>query len=369
MNIVEVALGKRSYDILIGTGLLNTAGQWLSKRGIRGSGIIVSDETVHALYARPVHTALKEAGLKIGEFVLPPGEEHKNLEQVHHIYDTMLRLNLDRGSFALALGGGVVGDITGFAAATYMRGIDFIQIPTTLLAQVDASVGGKVAVNLPEGKNLIGAFHQPRGVLIDPAVLKTLTKRRLNAGFAEVIKHAVIHDARYFSYLMDNVEAAHALDMHCLENIIHRSCEIKAAVVSKDEKEKDLRMILNFGHTIGHAIETITDYRTYLHGEAVAIGMACAAFISTEMGILPAEHYHRIVKIIEKYALPVTVRGVQPDAVIKILHHDKKARHGKVYFVLPRRIGKVFVTDELDEKIVRAAIVKHSVQSKREDTA
>jgi 3-dehydroquinate synthase len=360
MENVRVELGERSYSIRIGAGLIGKVGNWLKEIGLSNAGIIVSDETVADLYGALVLSSLKAAGFKVGLHTLPVGEEHKDLEQTSKIYDEMLRLGLERDSFILSLGGGVVGDTAGFAAATYMRGINFIQIPTTLLSQVDASVGGKVAVNLPQGKNLVGAFHQPRGVLIDPTVLKTLDERDVSSGFAEVIKHALIRDEAYFSFLEQNSARALSLDPSCMEKIIQRSCEIKSDVVSHDERERGLRMILNLGHTIGHAVEAATSYRIYRHGEAVAIGMVYASAIAVQLNCFAEAGHHRIVELLKAFHLPVLMERVRPDAITASLKRDKKVREGKVRFVLPRRIGEVFVTDEVTEKTIRTVIEQFS---------
>lgn len=359
MRTVRVELGERSYDIVIGDGLLGNAGPWLRELGLKGTGIVVSDATVGQLYGPRVISSLKDAGFNAALYTMPAGEEHKNLDEVRKIYSEMLKLGLDRGSFAISLGGGVVSDITGFAAATFVRGIHFIQIPTSLLAQVDASVGGKVGVNLPQGKNLIGSFYQPRGVLIDPSVLTTLARRQLSSGFAEVIKHAVIRDAAHFDFLEKNFTRALSLDAPCLEKIIGRSCEIKSEIVARDEREGGVRMTLNFGHTIGHALETVTGYRSYTHGEAVAIGMAHAAAIAARYAFLSREDYHRIVRLIESFGLPVRMEGVSAADILAAMRRDKKMRDGQVNFVLPRRIGEVFVTDEVSEDAVREAIEQH----------
>jgi len=360
MRTVRVELGERSYDILIGDGLLGNAGPWLRELGLRGTGIVVSDTTVGKLYGHRVISSLMDAGFKAALYTMPAGEEHKNLDEARKIYEEMIRLGLERGSFAISLGGGVVGDIAGFAAATFLRGIHFVQIPTSLLAQVDASVGGKVGVNLPQGKNIIGSFYQPRGVLIDPSLLATLARRHLCAGFAEVIKHAVIRDAAHFDFLEKDFKKALSLEAPCLEKLIGRSCEIKSEIVARDEREGGVRMILNFGHTIGHALETVTGYRSYIHGEAVAIGMAHAAAIAMRLAHLSREDYRRIVTLIESFGLPVRMEGVSAEDILSAIRRDKKTRDGKVNFVLPRRIGEVFVTNEVGEDIVRAAIGQHS---------
>ncbi|MCX6356920.1 MAG: 3-dehydroquinate synthase [Candidatus Aureabacteria bacterium] len=356
MRTVRVELGSRSYTIAIGKGLLCEAGTLLSRWGLSGKCLVVSDTAVGRLYGRMVVSSIENAGFKAALLAIPPGEEHKTPAQVAAIVDAMLAHNLDRGSCVVSLGGGVVGDTAGFAAATYMRGIPFVQIPTTLLAQVDAGIGGKVGVNLPQGKNLIGAFHQPAGVLIDPSVLATLDAGQLRSGFAEVIKHAVIRDADYFERLEALREKALALDPAIMEDIIARSCEIKAAVVHQDERESGVRMILNYGHTIGHAIECATGYTAYLHGEAVAIGMAGAAVISRRLGRLADAEKTRITGLIERCGLPVRVRGVSTGAITGALARDKKAHQGKVRFVLPRRIGETEVVEDVPEAVIRATI-------------
>lgn len=361
MKTVRVRLGERSYDIAIGSGLLEGIGPWCGKWGLRGSCLVVTDAHVGRIYGKTVVSSLRGAGFTTGILALPPGEAHKSLGTARRIYNAMLTRGLDRSSFIVSLGGGVAGDVAGFAAATYMRGISFVQAPTTLLAQVDASVGGKVGVNLPQGKNLIGAFHQPRGVLIDPSVLRTLDRRQLRAGFAELIKHAVIRDARHFLFLEKNRARALALEPRCMETIILRSCQIKAAVVARDERERDLRMILNFGHTLGHALEAATGYRVFLHGEAVAIGMAKAAAIAERLGHLAHADAGRIARLIESFGLRVSASWISPARVLSALRRDKKARGGIARFVLPVRVGKVFVTDAVDEKIIREVVTSCDV--------
>ncbi|MCX6355751.1 MAG: 3-dehydroquinate synthase [Candidatus Aureabacteria bacterium] len=356
MRAVRMRLGERSYDILIGRGLIAKAGRCLRGWGLDGSCLVVADRKVGRIYGAKLLSALKGSGFTAKLFSLPPGEEHKTLHETERIYRAMLEVGLDRASFIVSLGGGVAGDIAGFAAATYMRGIPFVQVPTTLLAQVDASVGGKVGVNLREGKNLIGAFHQPRGVLIDPSVLATLDRWQLSTGFAEVIKHAIIADARYFGFLEKNSARALSREPACMERIIMRSCEIKAGIVARDERESGLRMILNFGHTIGHAIETVTGYRLYLHGEAVAIGMACASAVAARLGYLSGGSHRRIIALLQKYGLPVRMEKIPVEKLLRAIPRDKKARGGKARFVLPERIGRVFVTEGVGEDIIRAVV-------------
>lgn len=359
MKTITVPLGPRSYDIIIGEKILDDAGSWLKRWGLRGSTIVISDSNVAPLYGETVVSSLEKNGFRASLFSIPAGEANKTLEQTRSIYSEMVRLGLERGSFVASLGGGVTGDIAGFAAATFLRGIAFVQIPTTLLAQIDASIGGKVGVNLPEGKNLVGAFHQPRGVLIDHSALNTLPKRELSAGFAEVIKHAIIRDPRYFDFLESNSARALALDPECIERIIARSCEIKAEVVAADEREKGLRMILNLGHTIGHALESVTGYARYLHGEAVAAGIAVAAAVAEQIGILHRATAERILNLLKSFHLPIHVEGARTQDIIAALAHDKKVQDGGARFVLPKDIGEVVVSSAISQEELRRALKAH----------
>ncbi len=349
-NTVHVALGERSYDILIGDGLLSGELTRLSaklKLGRRCA--IITDSTVRPLYGATVRDALAGAGLQASLLTVPAGENSKSLKVSGELYEHLATAQLSRRSFIVALGGGVVGDLAGFIAATYLRGVDFVQAPTTLLAMVDSSVGGKVAINLPQGKNLVGAFYQPRLVLADLALLRSLPEREFRSGMAEVIKYGVIYDAKLFELLEQRLDALMAKDMAQLAPVIARCCEIKADVVSQDERESGLRAILNFGHTVGHAIEAVAGYGGYLHGEAVAIGMLAAARLSQKRGGLGAADVARIESLLRRAGFDLTLPAVPFAKIIAPMRVDKKAVEGKLRFVLARRIGEVFVTDAVTE--------------------
>jgi 3-dehydroquinate synthase len=341
MRTLTVNFGERSYPIYVGEDLLSQTGEILRRAGLGKKVGIVTDAKVGELYLKPVEESLRRAGFSVTVVSLPEGEEHKNLEAVSAIYDRLIRERFERGSFLLALGGGVVGDITGFAAATFLRGISYVQVPTTLLAQVDSSVGGKTGVNHKEGKNLIGAFHQPRLVLIDVAALGSLPRRELAAGLAEVIKYGIIADPRLFSFLEAEMENLLALQTAALTEVIAASCAIKAKIVEKDERESEYRAVLNFGHTVGHALESATGYERYLHGEAVAIGMIQAAAISVRRGLCDQDSFERIRRLIAKAGLPTEIAPrVEPEELIQCMEVDKKSEGGKIKFVLCEGIGK-----------------------------
>lgn len=353
METVKVELGERSYDIIIGSGLLDGIGARLKAYGPSPKAALVSNPTVFALYGKRVAGSLKKAGFNLEHVIIPDGEEYKNLETLKRIYDELLKHGLDRKSALIALGGGVVGDIAGFAASTYMRGISYVQIPTTLLAQVDSSVGGKTGVDHKLGKNMIGAFWQPGLVLIDVATLKTLPKKQLLAGLAEVIKYGVIYDSELFEFLEANRDRILNLDNEAITHIIRRSCEIKADVVSKDERESGLRAILNYGHTIGHAVETATGYTRYLHGEAVAIGMHLEAKLSQLLKGIDDGQVFRIKALIDSYGLPSEIPGdINRDDILSSMQLDKKAVAGKLKFILPERIGAVRIRKDISEKSI-----------------
>jgi 3-dehydroquinate synthase len=342
MQKIRVELGERSYNITIGNGILKDIGRTIEKFEFSNKVALISNPTVYDLYGKTVSESLKASGYDLTEVILPDGEEYKSLASTEKIYEALLKVKLDRKSALFALGGGVIGDITGFAASTYMRGIDFIQMPTTLLAQVDSSVGGKTGVNHPLGKNMIGAFWQPRLVWIDTATLKTLPRREFLSGFGEVIKYGVIWDEDFFAYLESNRDKILSLDNEALIHIIRRSCEIKSEVVSKDERESGLRAVLNYGHTIGHAIETITGYKEYLHGEAVAMGMHLEAKLSNHFGLIKKKAVARIKALIDSYGLP----SEMPDEILindlmEKMQIDKKTVGGKMHFVLPEKVGAV----------------------------
>ncbi len=350
-----VRLEKRvdeSYPIYIKRGILDEAGRILKGVAPSERCAVVTNPTVGSLYCERFVKALEKEGFTVLVVEVPDGEEYKNLDTVATIYDRLLSERLERDSLIVALGGGVVGDIAGFVAATFLRGVAYVQVPTTLLAQVDSSVGGKTGVNHPKGKNLIGAFYQPRAVLIDPDVLKTLDERELRAGLAEVVKYGVIWDEAFFGFLEENREGLLALDEPIIE-AIKRSCAIKAEVVSRDEKEAGLRSILNFGHTFGHAIEALTGYSRYRHGEAVSIGMVMAAGLSCYMGLTDATTQKRIEALLSSLGLPVTMpEGLNVESIIDTIRLDKKVKRGKIRFVLTERIGRV-VLREVEPETLR----------------
>ncbi len=341
MRTLTVNLGERSYPIYVGEDILSQTGEILRRAGLGKKVGIVTDAKVGELYLKPVEESLRRAGFSVTVVSLPEGEEHKNLEAVSAIYDRLIRERFERGSFLLALGGGVVGDITGFAAATFLRGISYVQVPTTLLAQADSSIGGKTGVNHKEGKNLIGAFYQPRLVLIDVAMLRSLPPRELAAGLAEVIKYGIIADPSLFAMLEAELENLLDLQMAPLCEVVADSCAIKAGVVEKDERESDVRAVLNFGHTVGHALESLTGYGKFLHGEAVAIGMIQAAAISVRQGCCDRASFERIRRLITRAGLPTEIPAdVEFQELIQRMETDKKSTEGKIKFVLCEGIGK-----------------------------
>ncbi len=350
---LRVELGERSYDILAGAGLLEQAGRLLQERGLAGKALVVTNTTVAPLYLEPLVESIKRAGFETATLILPDGEEYKTLAYVEKVYDAAVRERLERNSVMVALGGGVIGDLTGFAASSYLRGIHFVQVPTTLLAQVDSSVGGKVGVNHREGKNLIGAFYQPALVITDLLTLKTLAEREFRAGLAEVIKHALIMDTGLYHLLTSRIQEVKDRDPAVLDEVVLQACAVKLRIVEKDEREQGLRAILNYGHTIGHALEAESGYGVFRHGEAVAIGMAGAALLSEALGYCPAGIYGETVAILERYGLPVTIPREYPaEALYRRMLLDKKVRQKKVRFVLPRGIGEVLITEEAPETAV-----------------
>jgi len=357
MEKIRVELGERSYDISIGSNILDGIGDNLRSFGLSPTVGIISNPTVFSLYGDRVSGSIKKAGFGLITVIIPDGEEYKDLLWVQHIYDDLLRHRLDRSSALIALGGGVIGDITGFAASTYMRGISYIQVPTTLLAQVDSSVGGKTGVNHKLGKNMIGTFWQPGLVWVDVETLKTLPQRELLAGLAEVIKYGVICDQELFDFLEANRDKMMNLDDDALTHIIKRSCEIKADVVSKDEREAGLRAILNYGHTIGHAIETVTGYTRFLHGEAVAIGMYIEVRLSHILNFIDKDQVSRIKALIDSYGLP---SGMPADLdaknILASMQLDKKAIAGELKFVLPEKIGKVRIHKGVTDRAIRESL-------------
>jgi 3-dehydroquinate synthase len=357
---ITVKLPQNPYNIDVASDHLGLIGAGLAVQTKPGSKILlVSNPTIFKHYGQAVLDSLEQAGFAVSHCIIPPGERHKTPTTVQKIYDAALDLRLERSSIMVALGGGVVGDMTGFAAATWLRGIKVVQVPTTLLAMVDSSIGGKTGVNHPRGKNLIGAFHQPSWVVIDPTVLKTLPAREFRAGMAEVIKYGIIWDQALFEAL----EAAKRLDQlryvpdFLLQQIITHSCQAKASVVSQDERESGLREILNYGHTIGHAVESVTGYKVVNHGEAVGIGMVAAGEIAVAMGWWQRTECDRQNALIAKCGLPTNLpTGIDLEAIIATLQTDKKVKAGQVRFVLPRTIGKVEVTSEVQSAVIRQVL-------------
>ncbi len=346
IKIVKVELGDRSYPIYIGAGILGSPEFYLDH--VHGKQVlVVSNNTVAPLYLDKVVAALTQ--LRCETVILPDGEKFKTLDVWQTIFDTLLNNRFSRQCTIVALGGGVVGDMAGFAAASYQRGINFIQVPTTLLAQVDSSVGGKTGVNHPLGKNMIGAFHQPQCVIADTDSVNTLDDRQLSAGIAEVIKYGLIDDLELFEWLEENIESMLARDPHALAFAIERSCINKAKIVASDELEAGARALLNLGHTFGHAIETGIGYGGWLHGEAVAAGMCMAARVSKEHGWMTAEEEGRIAALIAKSGLPIAPPGdLDPDRIMELMAVDKKVQDGNLRLVLMKGIGRSFVTDKFD---------------------
>ncbi|MDY4697418.1 3-dehydroquinate synthase [Selenomonas montiformis] len=356
MRKVKVDLGEKSYHIVIGSGLGEELQRFIAAADFSRKALLVTDSNVGPLYGQQIKSLLQEAGLCVELAEIPAGERSKCLAVAESLYTKAIELGLDRRSPIFALGGGVVGDLTGFVAATYMRGVPFIQLPTSLLAQVDSSVGGKVAVNHALGKNLIGSFYQPKAVFMDLSLMRTLPKREIATGMGEIIKYGVIYDPDFFSFLEQNRQAVLNLEPDAATHMIARSCEIKADVVSQDEQEAGLRRILNFGHTMAHAIERETGYVRYNHGEAVAIGMIGAADISCRMGLISESVKQRLIDLVERMHLPLLADGCDVDAMYHDIFHDKKTVGGKVNWVLMTGIGSVICRDDVPEDVVRQAM-------------
>jgi 3-dehydroquinate synthase len=356
MREVIVELGDRSYPVLIGAGVLSSR-DLFRKYASAAQVMVVTNSTVAPLYLERVMQALEGTGAR--SLVLPDGEAHKTLVEFNQIVSALLADGFGRDALLVALGGGVIGDVTGFAAACYQRGIGYLQVPTTLLAQVDSAVGGKTAVNHERGKNMIGAFHQPRVVLADTDTLATLPAREFASGLAEIIKYGLIRDSAYFGWIESNISALLRRDAAALESAIETACRIKAGVVAADEREGGLRAILNFGHTFGHAIETALNYRDWLHGEAVAAGMMMATDLSQRLGLLPAGAMSRIDSLLSRAGLPVMApAGVSASQLRKLMSVDKKARAGRLRLVLLRAIGEAVVSDRFREEDLLASIAR-----------
>lgn len=346
-------MGANSYDVVIGNGIRNRLGPYLRALSSGEKVAVVTNPAIDRLYGAGIRKSLRAARFAPTMIRIRDGERYKNLAEVERIYDQLTLHRFERKSTLVALGGGVIGDMTGFAAATFLRGIPFVQVPTTVVAQVDASIGGKTGVDHPRGKNLIGAFHQPKLVCIDPDVLASLPRREFIAGLAEVVKYGVILDAGFFKYLEQNAAAIFAMDPGKLFYCIKKSAALKAKVVAADERESGLRKILNYGHTLGHAIETLTGYRKYKHGEAVAIGMASAAKLSYLLGLTDWPAVQRQTSLLRAFHLPTELPRLDPRSILEVMERDKKVVGGEIFFILPEKIGSVR-TVPIDRKVLRA---------------
>lgn len=359
MAEVKVNLGERSYVITIGPGVLSELGETIAAVGMPTGVMVVSNPVVARLYGETALASLRSARIRAELVVVPAGERFKTLQTVRRIYDSLLDARIDRKGAVVALGGGVIGDMAGFAAATYLRGIDFHQVPTTLLAQVDASVGGKVGVDLPQGKNLVGAFHQPRSVVIDTKTLNTLPARELRSGLAEVVKHGIIYDQSFFAFL-DRYASELLARYECpMVEAVKRSVEIKRDVVEADERESGLRAILNYGHTVGHAIEVLSGYGRYRHGEATAIGMVTEALLAERIGVAERGLAREVARVLARMRLPVLMdQSLATGDMVRAAQLDKKTLGGKLRLALPTRIGQCSVV-EVERDALMSAIDAH----------
>lgn len=355
---ITVGLGDRTYPVWIGAGIMDCLGEALQAIGFPQKVAVVTNPMVQELYGERVLLSLGAGGFVVQTVLIPDGEEFKNASTLNSIYDALIEGGFDRSCGLLALGGGVVGDIAGYAAATYLRGIPYVQVPTTLLAQVDSSVGGKTAINHPLGKNLIGAFYQPCHVHIDVSTLETLPEREFAAGMAEVIKYGIIRDAGFFAWLGEHRDRLRRRDQAALVQAVKRSCQIKADIVEQDEKESSLRAILNYGHTFGHAVETLAGYGEIRHGEAVAIGMGVAALVSKELGLCTAEQVAAIDALLGAFALPVVPPPFPLEDYLRAMGRDKKVKAGVLRFVLNRGIGDYLVSEIRDPDRLLAKVLQ-----------
>jgi len=356
MYTSKVELGPRSYPIFIESGLLGKVGEMAATGGVASRYVVITNEIVDRLYGEKVISSLDTAGLEAGKIVIPDGERYKSLETFNRVIGEMIRMKCDRQAAVLALGGGVVGDLAGYVAASYMRGISFLQVPTTLLAQVDASIGGKVGVNHPLGKNMIGAFHQPRLVLIDPEALQTLPERERICGLAEIAKHALIRDREYFVFLETHWEEILGQEAEVLGRTILRSCEIKAEIVGRDEREAGQRALLNFGHTVGHGLEAAGHFEILRHGEAVWIGMLAEAYLSKQLGKLEVPVFERLEKFLHRIPLLPSLEGISTDEIGEFIARDKKVVTGAIRVVMLESIGEAELTTLEEPTCLQEAI-------------
>ncbi len=362
MRIVEIKLGSNSYEVRIGYGILWQLGRWLKEKWASDKLVIITHPSVKRLYGDTLEESLTRDGFKVTILLVPEGEEQKSLETAGRLYNELSDSYAERTTPVLALGGGVIGDLAGFVAATYMRGVPLVQIPTTLLAQVDSSIGGKVAVDHGQLKNKIGAFYQPGLVVSDIATLSTLPAEEISDGLAEIIKYGVIQDKGLFLYLEENIDKIKAFDRNALEEVIFRSAKIKAGVVERDERDFGLRNILNYGHTVGHAIETVSDFKVS-HGQAVAIGMVIAARISSKLGILSKDEQIRLKQLIQRAGLPTEMPSLNVEGIIQAMTHDKKILGSRIKFVLPKSIGDVFISDEVNPSLIEQVLAGRDEQT------
>jgi 3-dehydroquinate synthase len=356
---VPVQLGARSYTIVVEAGGLAKLGDHLRPLGLGAKTALVVDPMTRRLYGETVVESLRSAGFSVAVVEIPEGEAAKTLAVAARVWDELLAARLDRSSTVLALGGGAVGDLAGFVSATYMRGMNFVQLPTTVLAQVDASIGGKTAIDHPRAKNLIGAFHQPRLVMVDPLVVRTLPEREFRSGLAEMVKHGIVLDAAYFDEMEQGAARLLARDPITLERLIGGSCRLKAAVIERDPEEKtDLRFALNYGHTIGHALEAVTKYGRWTHGEAVALGIVAEARLARRLSVAPADVVARQERQLETLGLPTRVGSIDADDVLAAIGRDKKARDGRIPFILAPAIGRFQLVYDVTADQVRAALAE-----------
>jgi len=353
---IDVSLGDRSYPIYFGSGVTASFAPTCQQHGIPRRIVIVTDTTIARHYLAALENNLRHFDFDVSSVVIPPGENQKSLQRAHLLFTALLKGGVGRKSAIVALGGGVIGDLAGFIAATYHRGVTLVQVPTTLLSQVDSSVGGKVAVNHPLGKNMIGAFYQPKFVWVDAETLRTLPAREIVCGLGEVLKYGVVFDAEFFAYLEANLDNILKLEPASVLHVQARCCELKAHVVSEDEREQGLRVVLNYGHTVGHALEAAGHYRILKHGEAVLLGMIAESFIAREMGLLPPDIHEKIVRTLRRLPVKLTKSSFSGARILKAMAFDKKSVEGKARFVLPIRLGEVQVVDEVDVALIRSSL-------------
>lgn len=356
MESIKVNLDKDGYEVYLGVGVISRVGELVRRVGVNRQVLLVTSPTVRRLYSGRLIESLIQVDLEVVVAEVPDGERSKSLNWLKRLYDLMIRERLDRSSAVIALGGGVVGDLAGFAAATYLQGIGLIQVPTTLLAQVDSSIGGKVGVNHLKGKNLIGVFYHPKLVLIDPTFLLTLPPRDLRAGLGEVIKYGAVADEEFFGFLERNLSQILNSDLETLCQTLSRACRIKVAFVEQDSKDVGMQTILHYGHTVGHALESLTRYQVYRHGEAVAIGMAVEAEVAVELGICSNGDALRQIELLKSAGLPIHIKGLNVESILSRLKFDKKALDGKLMFVLTPKVGEAMVTDGVPQKVIRKVL-------------